>query len=320
MLGGRRQCHRVKPTNRLAAWDRGRRHAGALPRVPRLAALRRRTSCRWKLRRGGPHASAASLSLGTSRSRSRPSSREGPVQQHAGAGKDVTGVASGPGPSPKGGPRRAHLGDRSPTARHFVNRRQARQKGMIVLFHVTPADTPLVRPCRCRASFVDMLRRLVGPRRARTATNDASEEETRPEREVVPPTRILDGFGAFGPPTRGPTRPVPVGLCDPDAHSGSSAGLLRFRRRDSWAVNTLAPADQGSPPSTTCRCMPGSRPIRSAEAARNLRRAGAGLAALGLLAARTRWWCFLLAGGNRTKFCGGRPRRVPPLRCCWLRC
>jgi hypothetical protein len=63
----------------------------------------------------------------------------------------------------------------------------------------------------------------------------------RTEREVVPPTRILDGFGAFGPPTA-TTRPVPVGYVarstpdHPPGFYGPPEGLL--------AVNTLAPADR----------------------------------------------------------------------------
>jgi hypothetical protein len=57
----------------------------------------------------------------------------------------------------------------------------------------------------------------------------------------VPPTRILDGFGAFGPPTA-TTRPVPVGFVTratadhPPGFYGPPEGLL--------AVNTLAPTDR----------------------------------------------------------------------------
>jgi hypothetical protein len=111
-----------------------------------------------------------------------------------------------------------------------------RGKGMIVLFHVTAdtrwSDLPL------SGSFVEMLRRMVGM----AGTTTASDEMTkRTEREVVPPTRILDGFGAFGPPTA-TTRPVPVGFVaratadHPPGFYGPPEGLL--------AVNTLAPADR----------------------------------------------------------------------------
>jgi hypothetical protein len=111
-----------------------------------------------------------------------------------------------------------------------------RGKGMIVLFHVT-ADTrwsnlPL------SGSFVEMLRRMVGMAGTTTASDEMAK---RTEREVVPPTRILDGFGAFGPPTA-TTRPVPVGFVTratadhPPGFYGPPEGLL--------AVNTLAPADR----------------------------------------------------------------------------
>jgi hypothetical protein len=111
-----------------------------------------------------------------------------------------------------------------------------RGKGMIVLFHVTAdtrwSDLPL------SGSFVEMLRRMVGMA-GTTAANDETAKRT--EREVVPPTRILDGFGAFGPPTA-TTRPVPVGYVaratadHPPGFYGPPEGLL--------AVNTLAPADR----------------------------------------------------------------------------
>ncbi len=112
-----------------------------------------------------------------------------------------------------------------------------RGKGMIVLFHVTAdtrwSDLPL------SGSFVEMLRRMVGMAGTTTATDEASKGRT--EREVVPPTRILDGFGAFGPPTA-TTRPVPVGYVTratadhPPGFYGPPEGLL--------AVNALAPADR----------------------------------------------------------------------------
>jgi len=112
-----------------------------------------------------------------------------------------------------------------------------RGKGMIVLFHVTAdtrwSDLPL------SGAFVDMLRHLVGM--AGTTTANETPAKTENAREVVPPTRILDGFGAFGPPTA-TTRPVPVGYVaratadHPPGFYGPPEGLL--------AVNTLAPADR----------------------------------------------------------------------------
>src|SRR5206468_5212388 len=81
-----------------------------------------------------------------------------------------------------------------------------RGKGLLVLFHVT-ADTrwsnlPL------SGTFVDMLKRIVSYAGS-VAASDATGAGARNSREVLPPTRILDGFGLFGPP---PTtaRPVPA--------------------------------------------------------------------------------------------------------------
>ena len=115
-----------------------------------------------------------------------------------------------------------------------------RGKGMIVLFHVTAdtrwSDLPL------SGSFVEMLRRIVGL--AGTATTVEAASDSRTVREVVPPTRILDGFGAFGPPTA-TTRPVPAGYIGratadhPPGFYGPPEGLL--------AVNALAPADRLAP-------------------------------------------------------------------------
>jgi hypothetical protein len=112
-----------------------------------------------------------------------------------------------------------------------------RGKGMIVLFHVTAdtrwSDLPL------SGSFVEMLRRIVGL--AGTTTTNEIPADDRTVREMVAPTRILDGFGAFGPPTA-TTRPVPAGYVaratadHPPGFYGPPEGLL--------AVNTLAPADR----------------------------------------------------------------------------
>jgi hypothetical protein len=119
-----------------------------------------------------------------------------------------------------------------------------RGKGVVVLFHVT-ADTrwsnlPL------SGAFVDMLKRIVGlaGASATAETGTAGATGGRAAREVVPPSRILDGFGAFGPPP--PTaRPVAAdyagrGSADhPPGFYGPPEGLL--------AVNTLAPADRLNP-------------------------------------------------------------------------
>ncbi len=112
-----------------------------------------------------------------------------------------------------------------------------RGKGVIVLFHVTAdtrwSDLPL------SGAFVEMLKRIV----ALAGSNAASDAETGKQatREVVPPNRVLDGFGAFMPPPS-TARPIPVnftGRADaehPPGFYGPPEGLI--------AVNALTPADR----------------------------------------------------------------------------
>ncbi len=121
---------------------------------------------------------------------------------------------------------------------------ERRGKGLLVLFHVTAdsrwSDLPL------SGTFVDMLRRLVAlAGSSATADNDtAAESAGSRATQVVPPTRILDGFGAFTtpPPT---ARPIPsnytgrASLDHPPGFYGPPEGLV--------AVNTLAPADRPAP-------------------------------------------------------------------------
>jgi hypothetical protein len=113
-----------------------------------------------------------------------------------------------------------------------------RGKGLLVLFHVT-ADTrwsnlPL------SGAFVEMLKRVVALSGA-AATREAAPTAERTQAELVPPSRLLDGFGAFGPPPS-TARPVPAGFAGratqdhPPGFYGPPEGLL--------AVNTLTPADQ----------------------------------------------------------------------------
>ena len=115
---------------------------------------------------------------------------------------------------------------------------ERRGKGEIVLFHVTAdtrwSDLPL------SGAFVEMLKRIV----ALSGSTPAMQAETHPAagtHEVVPPSRLLDGFGAFEPPP--PTaRPVPAGYAGrgsvdhPPGFYGPPEALL--------AVNTLAPTDR----------------------------------------------------------------------------
>jgi hypothetical protein len=118
---------------------------------------------------------------------------------------------------------------------------QRRGKGLIVLFHVTAdtrwSDLPL------SGTFVEMLKRIVSFAGS-IAAADANAASGRGVREVLPPTRVLDGFGIFGPPPA-TARPVPVsfvGRASPDhppGFYGPPEGLL--------AVNALAPADRLAP-------------------------------------------------------------------------
>ena len=113
---------------------------------------------------------------------------------------------------------------------------QRRGKGLIVLFHVTAdtrwSDLPL------SGTFVEMLKRIASLATSSTAADAAG---ARSAREVLPPARVLDGFGIIGAPT--PTaRPVPATFAGratfdhPPGFYGPPEGLL--------AVNALAPADR----------------------------------------------------------------------------
>ena len=114
---------------------------------------------------------------------------------------------------------------------------QRRGKGLIVLFHVTAdtrwSDLPL------SGTFVEMLKQIVSFAGSTTGT-DAGTGGQRATREVLPPSRVLDGFGVFGvpPPT---ARPLPTDFAarasfdHPPGFYGPPEGLL--------AVNALTPAD-----------------------------------------------------------------------------
>src|SRR5262249_60439264 len=81
---------------------------------------------------------------------------------------------------------------------------QRRGKGLIVLFHITAdtrwSDLPL------SGAFVEMLKRIV----ALAGTSAAADGEgSKAERDLLPPSRVLDGFGAFVPPPA-TARPTPA--------------------------------------------------------------------------------------------------------------
>ena len=123
---------------------------------------------------------------------------------------------------------------------------QRRGKGLLVLFHVTAdtrwSDLPLA------GTFVEMLKRIVALAGA-TATADNETAGTAggtasATSQAVPPTRVLDGFGAFTvpPPT---ARPIPANFSGranadhPPGFYGPPEGLV--------AVNTLTPSDRPAP-------------------------------------------------------------------------
>jgi Domain of unknown function (DUF4159)/Aerotolerance regulator N-terminal len=121
---------------------------------------------------------------------------------------------------------------------------QRRGKGLLVLFHVTAdtrwSDLPLA------GTFVDMLRRIVALSGSVAATGDEKTGVTsnNAATQAVPPTRVLDGFGAFSspPPT---ARPIPANFTGranadhPPGFYGPPEGLV--------AVNTLTPEDRPAP-------------------------------------------------------------------------
>src|SRR5262249_61431932 len=70
--------------------------------------------------------------------------------------------------------------------------------GFLLFFFIAPAD-PRWSALPLSGTFVEMLKRTVSLAGS-VAASDATTPNARGDREVLPPTRILDGFGAFGPP------------------------------------------------------------------------------------------------------------------------
>jgi hypothetical protein len=122
-----------------------------------------------------------------------------------------------------------------------------RGKGLIVLFHVTGdtrwSNLPL------SGAFVEMLKRITDLAGTANAAQNAAGAETNngkvaTAQEAVPPSRVLDGFGAFvsPPPT---ARPVPTdyaGSATADHPPGFYGPPESY-----FAVNTLAPSDRLAP-------------------------------------------------------------------------
>ncbi|MGA2054438.1 MAG: DUF4159 domain-containing protein [Bradyrhizobium sp.] len=121
---------------------------------------------------------------------------------------------------------------------------ERRGKGLLALFHVSAdmrwSDLPL------SGSFVEMLRRIVDV--SGYASGPAADAAREANIETVAPLRMLDGFGAFGPPPS-TAKPLAADFRDratldhPPGFYGPADGPL--------AVNTLAPTDRVTPLDTS---------------------------------------------------------------------
>jgi hypothetical protein len=121
---------------------------------------------------------------------------------------------------------------------------ERRGKGLLALFHVSAdmrwSDLPM------SGSFVEMLRRIVDI--SGYASGPAPDAASQASTETVAPLRILDGFGAFGPPPS-TAKPLAADFRDratldhPPGFYGPADGPL--------AVNTLAAADRITPLDTS---------------------------------------------------------------------
>ncbi len=117
---------------------------------------------------------------------------------------------------------------------------ERRGKGVLALFHISAdmrwSDLPM------SGAFVEMLRRIVDM--SGTTQTAGAGPATEANVETVAPSRILDGFGAFGPPPS-TAKPLRADFRDratldhPPGFYGPPDGPL--------AVNTLAPADRLAP-------------------------------------------------------------------------
>lgn len=122
---------------------------------------------------------------------------------------------------------------------------ERRGKGMVVLFHVSAdmrwSDLPL------SGAFVEMLRRIVDLS-GYTANPGPGVATEAAAKDAVAPNRVLDGFGAFGPPPA-TAKPIAADFRDratfdhPPGFYGPPEGPV--------AVNALAAADRLAPLDTS---------------------------------------------------------------------
>jgi hypothetical protein len=114
---------------------------------------------------------------------------------------------------------------------------ERRGKGVVALFHISAdmrwSDLPL------SGTFVEMLRRVVDM--SGYTSNPGAGVATEVAQEAVAPLRLLDGFGAFGPPPA-TAKPIPADFHD-RATSDHPPGLYG-QPEEPIAVNTLAAADR----------------------------------------------------------------------------
>jgi hypothetical protein len=119
-----------------------------------------------------------------------------------------------------------------------------RDKGIVALFHISAdmrwSDLPM------SGTFVEMLRRIVDM--SGYTANAGAGVATDASIETVAPIRILDGFGAFGPP---PSTAKPLRADYRDRATLDHPPGLYGPVDGPLAVNTLAAADRLAPLDTT---------------------------------------------------------------------
>ena len=283
---------------------RRRRRAGALRRPAPRGGGRRAGAGEAAPRR--PHA-RRQPELGEAAAARRLLARK-PVRRHAGAERRH-GHAPGAGRA-RHRARRAHLGDarRRHAAGHRDPARQGRDRA--VPRHrrhalVGPAARPAPSSTCCGGSSIC-------PAPSRPSEAAPSAQATR---EVLPPSRVLDGFGAFQapPPTARPVAANYSGRAkadNPPGFYGPPEGLL--------AVNTLVPADRLSAARRRAAARPhrGLPPVRAARPARAdlARRAGAAVhrRAGGVLARRRHLPAAAARGASPPRWCSASASRPRP--------
>lgn len=120
----------------------------------------------------------------------------------------------------------------------------ARGRGTVVLFHVT-ADTGWSN-LPISGSFVTMLRRIVSLSSAAPSGDDASRTgapaTTDPTEVLLPPVRLLDGYGRLGPPS---TAAVPIEASRQDVAPSRRHPPGLYGSDDAFrAINLLSSPDQ----------------------------------------------------------------------------